>query len=159
MPGGNKPYKRLTSASGSHKSSLGIYTRTKQHKNNVHDKDSKLSYMFIMELTWLGDSKTITQVAQSKFDEWSKHRNIKCKLINMCLKAGVRDIHKRNARDKMNYTKACKGTQHNFTMITKRQVFHLITCVGGSMRPSATKRGHIIFHSDLLMSAVETEPP
>jgi hypothetical protein len=48
---GNKPYKRLNEACGRHKLSLGIYTRMKHHKNTVRDKDSKLSYMFIAELT------------------------------------------------------------------------------------------------------------
>jgi hypothetical protein len=104
-------------------------------------------------------AKPLHKSHKSKFDEQSKLRNIKYKQINKHSKAGVRDIHKRNDKDKVNYTKACEGTQHNFTMITRCQVFRLITCVGGSMRPSATKVEYIISHSDLSKSAVESEPP
>jgi hypothetical protein len=58
----------------------------------------------------------------------------------------------------MDYTKAHEGAQHNFTIITRCQVFLLITHAEGSTRPSATKRGYIISHSDLSKSAIETEP-
>jgi 2-polyprenyl-3-methyl-5-hydroxy-6-metoxy-1,4-benzoquinol methylase len=62
------------------------------------------------------------------------------------------------AKDKMNHTKVHEGAQHNFIVITRRQVFLLFTCTEGSMRPSATKRGYTISYIDLSKSAVESEP-
>jgi hypothetical protein len=72
--------------------------------------------------------------------------------------SGVKDICKRKAKDKMNHTKAREGAQQNFIVIKRRQVFLLFTCTKGSMRPSATKRGYIISHSDLSKPIVLSEP-
>jgi hypothetical protein len=58
----------------------------------------------------------------------------------------------------MNHTKARKRAQHNFTIITRSQVFLLFTCMEGSTRPLASKRGYIISHSDLSKSANQSEP-
>jgi hypothetical protein len=57
----------------------------------------------------------------------------------------------------MNHTKVWEGAQHNFTVIKRQQVFLLFTRTEGSMKPLATKRGYIIFHSDLSKSAIESE--
>jgi hypothetical protein len=41
---------------------------------------------------------------------------------------------------------------------TKHQASFLFTHLEGPMRPSSTKRGYIISHSDLSKSAVESDP-
>jgi hypothetical protein len=47
-PEGKKPYKRLNEASDEHKSRLEIYANSM--KNNIHDKDNKVGYMYIAKL-------------------------------------------------------------------------------------------------------------
>jgi hypothetical protein len=50
-------------------------------------------------------------------------------------------------------------SQCNHSTNTKHQAFFLFTHSEGTTRPSSTKRGYIISHSDLSKSAAKSDPP